>query len=74
MPLLLQDSQHFRLVVDFKLETGGAITPFLPAKMLFCEIILGVIMALAIGGLIVFSSFSTYDDNVTSKNYTVPSF
>jgi hypothetical protein len=71
---LLLNSHHFRFVVDYNLEIGGANKPFLPAKLFVCEVILGVTMALGIGALIIYSSFSTFDDDVTSKNYTVPSF
>jgi hypothetical protein len=66
------NSKSQLLFADYKLERSGASKPYLPAKFLVCEIILGLVMAFGIGGFIIYSSFTTWDDVVTSKNYTVP--
>jgi hypothetical protein len=67
-----QTHNYVICTVDYKLDTSGASKPYLPAKFLVCEIILGLIMASGIGGFIIYSSFTTWDDSVTSKNYTIP--
>jgi hypothetical protein len=55
--------------LDFKLDPNGSTKPHLPATFLACEVIFGVIMAIVIGGLIVYSAFTDKDDNITSGTY-----
>ena len=62
----------FLFVVDFKLDPNGSTKPHLPATFLACEVIFGVIIAIGIGSLIVYSAFTDKDDNITSgTTYTL---
>jgi len=59
-------------IPDFKLDPNGSAKPHLPRALLGFEIVFGVLMAMVVGGLIVYSAFTDRDDKVTSGTYTLP--
>lgn len=58
-------------IPDFKLDPNGSAKPHLPPSLLYCEVVTGVILAIGIGGLIVYSAFTDRDDKITSASYTL---
>lgn len=61
-------------IPDFKLDPNGSAKPHLPSAFLYCEIVFGILMAIGIGGLIVYSAFTDKDDEFTSGSYTFDGF
>lgn len=53
-------------IPDFKLDPNGSAKPFLPRSCLCFEVLLGVVLAIGIGALMVYSAFTDKDDNITS--------
>lgn len=56
-------------IPDFKLDPNGSAKSYLPPSLFCLEVVSGVVMAIGVGGLIVYSAFTDRDDSITSGTY-----